>query len=73
MQVFRSAEGMGIRLDSASAYAGSHISPYYDSLLVKVISHARDWECLQQDGASTGRVQNQRRQGIVCFFSFALF
>jgi len=35
---------MGIRLDSASAYAGSHISPYYDSLLVKVISHARNYE-----------------------------
>jgi len=42
--VFRSGEGMGIRLDSASAYAGSHISPYYDSLLVKVIARARDYE-----------------------------
>lgn len=27
---------MGIRLDSASTYAGAVISPYYDSLLVKV-------------------------------------
>ena len=44
VQVFRTGEGMGIRLDSASAYAGSHISPYYDSLLVKVIAHARDYE-----------------------------
>jgi len=43
-QVFRTGEGMGIRLDSASAYAGSHISPYYDSLLVKVIARARDYE-----------------------------
>lgn len=42
IEVFRSAEGMGIRLDSASAYAGSIISPYYDSLLVKVIAHARN-------------------------------
>jgi pyruvate carboxylase len=33
---------MGIRLDSASAFAGSIISPHYDSLLVKVISHARN-------------------------------
>ncbi|KAG6439224.1 hypothetical protein O3G_MSEX000592, partial [Manduca sexta] len=33
---------MGIRLDSASTYAGAVISPYYDSLLVKVISHAQD-------------------------------
>jgi pyruvate carboxylase len=29
---------MGIRLDSASAHAGSEIKPYYDSLLVKVIA-----------------------------------
>lgn len=38
LEVFTSGEGMGIRLDSASAYAGAVISPYYDSLLVKVIS-----------------------------------
>jgi len=44
VQVFRSAEGMGVRLDSASAYAGSIISPYYDSLLVKLITHARDYQ-----------------------------
>lgn len=36
IEVFRSGEGMGIRLDGASAYAGAIISPYYDSLLVKV-------------------------------------
>ncbi|XP_041981537.1 pyruvate carboxylase, mitochondrial isoform X2 [Aricia agestis] len=42
IEVFRSGEGMGIRLDSASTYAGAIISPYYDSLLVKVISHASD-------------------------------
>lgn len=42
LQVFRSGEGMGIRLDGASAYAGAIISPYYDSLLMKVISRASD-------------------------------
>jgi len=42
IEVFRSGEGMGIRLDGASAFAGAIISPYYDSLLVKVISHAHD-------------------------------
>lgn len=42
LQVFRSGEGMGIRLDGASAFAGAIISPYYDSLLVKVISRAPD-------------------------------
>lgn len=35
---------MGIRLDSASAFAGAIISPHYDSLLVKIIGHARTFE-----------------------------
>ncbi|CAF0815355.1 unnamed protein product [Rotaria sordida] len=42
IDVFRSAEGFGIRIDSASAYTDAVISPYYDSLLVKVIAHARN-------------------------------
>ena len=41
-QVFRSGEGMGIRLDSASAFQGAIISPHYDSLLVKVIASGKD-------------------------------
>lgn len=40
IEVFRSGEGMGIRLDSASAFAGAIVSPHYDSLLVKVIAKA---------------------------------
>lgn len=40
IEVFRSGEGFGIRLDGASAFAGAIISPYYDSLLVKVIAKA---------------------------------
>uniref|UniRef100_A0A7N4UZE0 Pyruvate carboxylase, mitochondrial n=1 Tax=Sarcophilus harrisii TaxID=9305 RepID=A0A7N4UZE0_SARHA len=40
--VFRSGEGMGIRLDNASAFQGALISPHYDSLLVKVIAHGKD-------------------------------
>ena len=42
MQVFRAGEGMGIRLDSASVFPGAVVSPHYDSLLVKVISHAQN-------------------------------
>ena len=41
IEAFRSGEGMGIRIDSASAFAGAVISQYYDSLLVKVISHSQ--------------------------------
>ncbi len=39
--VYRSASGNGIRLDGGNAYTGAEILPYYDSLLVKVISHDR--------------------------------
>ena len=42
IEVFRSGEGFGIRLDGASAFAGAIISPYYDSLLVKVIAHGNN-------------------------------
>ncbi|MEM9885187.1 MAG: pyruvate carboxylase [Bacteroidota bacterium] len=38
---YRSASGMGIRLDAGSAYAGAKISPYFDSLLVKVTAWGR--------------------------------
>lgn len=33
---YRSGGGFGIRLDAGNAYAGAEISPYYDSLLVKI-------------------------------------
>jgi pyruvate carboxylase len=36
---YRSASGMGIRLDAGSAYTGAVITPFYDSLLVKVTAH----------------------------------
>ncbi len=33
---YRSASGMGIRLDAGSAFSGAVVTPYFDSLLVKV-------------------------------------
>jgi pyruvate carboxylase len=36
ISTYRSPAGFGIRLDGGSAYAGAALSPYYDSLLVKV-------------------------------------
>jgi len=35
IDVYRSGQGMGIRLDAANAFTGAVITPYYDSLLVK--------------------------------------
>ena len=42
LEVYRSGEGFGIRCDSANAYAGARIEPYYDSLLCKVIARSND-------------------------------
>jgi pyruvate carboxylase len=36
---YRSASGMGIRLDAGTAFTGAVITPFYDSLLVKVTAH----------------------------------
>ncbi|MBX9677120.1 MAG: pyruvate carboxylase [Gemmataceae bacterium] len=36
---YRSASGIGIRLDAGSAFSGAVITPFYDSLLVKVTAH----------------------------------
>jgi pyruvate carboxylase len=38
---YRSASGMGIRLDAGSIYQGYNVSPFFDSMLVKVSSHGR--------------------------------
>ncbi|MCW1920613.1 pyruvate carboxylase [Rhodobacter sp. KR11] len=41
LTAYRSATGNGIRLDGGTAYAGSVITRYYDSLLVKVTAWAQ--------------------------------
>jgi len=41
---YRSGEGFGIRLDSGNGYRGAIITPYYDSLLVKVCSYAKSYD-----------------------------
>lgn len=38
---YRSAAGFGIRLDVGAAYTGARVSPFFDSLLVKVTSQGR--------------------------------
>ncbi len=38
---YRSGGGFGVRLDAGNAYSGAEISPYYDSLLVKITTHDR--------------------------------
>ncbi|NSL50564.1 pyruvate carboxylase [Calidifontibacillus erzurumensis] len=37
---YRSGGGFGVRLDAGNSFAGAVITPYYDSLLVKISTHA---------------------------------
>ncbi len=51
IHTYRSPAGFGIRLDGASAYGGAVITPYYDSLLVKVTAWGREFRvaCQRMD------------------------
>jgi pyruvate carboxylase len=41
---YRSPGGLGIRLDGGMGFAGAVITPFYDSMLVKLISSAQTYE-----------------------------
>jgi pyruvate carboxylase len=41
---YRSPGGLGIRLDGGMGYAGAVITPFYDSLLVKMIASGQSYE-----------------------------
>jgi pyruvate carboxylase len=53
IHTYRSPAGFGIRLDGGSAYSGAVITPYYDSLLVKITAWGRDFKtaCQRMDRA----------------------
>ncbi|WP_077617689.1 pyruvate carboxylase [Bacillus sinesaloumensis] len=42
--VYRSGGGFGVRLDAGNGFQGAVITPYYDSLLVKLSTHALTFE-----------------------------
>lgn len=60
--VYRSGSGNGVRLDGGNAYAGAEIMPYYDSLLVKVVSHDRTFAGAAQK--SLRAMREMRIRGI---------
>jgi pyruvate carboxylase len=53
LTAYRSAAGFGIRLDAGTAYSGAVITPFYDSLLVKVTSwgHSKEEAIARMDRA----------------------
>ncbi|MGX7013156.1 pyruvate carboxylase [Vagococcus silagei] len=44
IDTYRSPGGYGIRLDVGNAFSGAVVTPYFDSLLVKVCTHALTFE-----------------------------
>ncbi|HSH34996.1 pyruvate carboxylase, partial [Schnuerera sp.] len=44
IDIYRTSSGFGIRLDGGNGFTGGTISPYYDSLLVKVTGWSRTFE-----------------------------
>ncbi len=50
MIAYRSAAGFGIRLDVGAAYTGARVSPFFDSLLVKVTAQGRTLKGAVQRG-----------------------
>ncbi|MCQ6279793.1 pyruvate carboxylase [Bacillus sp. EB600] len=44
IMAYRSGGGFGVRLDAGNAFTGSVITPYYDSLLVKLSTFALNFE-----------------------------
>jgi len=51
---YRSASGFGIRLDAGSAFTGAEITPFYDSMLVKITAK----------GASLERAASKMRRAL---------
>ncbi len=62
ISVYRSGSGNGVRLDGGNVYAGAEITPYYDSLLVKVVTHDRTFEGAAQK--SLRAMREMRIRGI---------
>lgn len=44
IDTYRSPGGFGVRLDVGNAYSGAVVTPYFDSLLVKVCTHGFDFD-----------------------------
>ncbi|MFV0558522.1 MAG: pyruvate carboxylase [Enterococcus sp.] len=44
IDTYRSPGGFGVRLDVGNAYAGAVVTPFFDSLLVKVCTHGHNFE-----------------------------
>ena len=67
---YRSAGGLGIRLDAGAVYLGAKVSPFYDSMLVKITASGRTLqEALER---STRALTEFRIRGVKTNIGFML-
>ena len=68
IQTYRSPGGFGLRLDGGSAYGGATITPFYDSLLVKLTAWEREFPsaCARMDRA----LREFRIRGVITNIPF---
>ncbi|UXR72280.1 pyruvate carboxylase [Staphylococcus sp. IVB6238] len=59
---YRSSGGFGVRLDAGDAFQGAEISPFYDSLLVKISTHAISYKEAREKMARS--LQEMRIRGV---------
>ena len=59
---YRSSGGFGVRLDAGDGFQGAEISPYYDSLLVKLSTHAMSFK--QANEKMDRSLQEMRIRGV---------
>lgn len=62
LMTYRSGGGFGVRLDAGNGFQGAIITPYYDSLLVKLSTHALTYE--QACAKMVRNLQEFRIRGI---------
>lgn len=59
---YRSSGGFGVRLDAGDGFQGAEISPYYDSLLVKLSTHGMTFK--QANEKMDRSLQEMRIRGV---------
>ena len=60
--VYRSSGGFGVRLDAGDGFQGAEISPFYDSLLVKLSTHGMSYK--QAEEKMDRSLQEMRIRGV---------
>jgi pyruvate carboxylase len=68
--VYRSANGNGIRLDDGPGYSNAPITPYFDSLLVKVTARAKEFN--DAVAKLTRALREHRIRGVTTNIPFLL-